>query len=297
MASPVVIVADAGRQAGLGHISRSSAVAVALSRRGIETRCYAYGADEPFERDGVSWTRLDGDDLPASPGDVLVLDTYRLPSEALSRAAAEVRLVVMHDHGEPPENAALVVSAAVDPAKAALRPSFWGLPERQIRDVVERVLVTTGSGGFGEVGPRLAEAVAVALPSASVALVRGPYAASSSPPGVEILDAPDSLLAPLLAADLVLSAGGQTMLEAAATGTPCIAIALVENQRRQAERLAELGAVRLAAVDHAASAAVELARDPEERRSLSRAGQQAVDGYGAQRVAFAIAELVASSGA
>src|SRR5436305_9382834 len=121
MASPVVIVADAGKEAGLGHISRSSAVAVALARRGVETRCYAYGADEPFERDGVSWTPLDGDDLPASSGGVLVVDTYRLPAEALSQAAAESRLVVMHDHGEPPENATLVVSAAVDPANAALR--------------------------------------------------------------------------------------------------------------------------------------------------------------------------------
>jgi UDP-2,4-diacetamido-2,4,6-trideoxy-beta-L-altropyranose hydrolase len=294
VASPVVIVADAGKEAGLGHISRSSAVAVALGHRGIETRCYAYGAEEPFERDGVSWTPLDGDELPAGTEGVLVVDTYRISVEELSRAAAQRRLVVMHDHGEPPANAALVVSAAVDPANAALRPIFWSLPERQIRDTVERVLVTTGSGGFGDVGPGLAGAVAAALPSAAVSLVRGPYAESSFPDGVEILDAPESLLAPLLAADLVLSAGGQTMLEAAATGTPCIAIPLVENQRRQAVRLAELGAVRLVDVDHAAAAAVELAQDVEARRSLSRAGQRAVDGYGALRIASAIAELVRS---
>jgi UDP-2,4-diacetamido-2,4,6-trideoxy-beta-L-altropyranose hydrolase len=295
MPSPVVIVADTGKEAGLGHISRSSAVAVALSRRGIETRCYAYGADEPFERDGVSWTPLDGDDLPSGSGRVLVVDSYRLPAEVLSRAAAEKRLVVMHDHGEPPENAALVVSAAADPANAALRPSFWGLPERHIRHTVERVLVTTGSGSFGEAGPGLAEAVVAALPSAVVSLVRGPYADGSSPTGVEILDAPESLLAPLLATDLVLSAGGQTMLEAAAAGTPCIAIPIVENQRRQAVRLAQLGAVKLVDLENAPMRAVELAQDVDARRSLSRAGQLAVDGYGAVRIAFAISELVASS--
>src|SRR5438128_116790 len=132
MGAPIVLVADAGKEAGLGHVSRSSAVAVALRCRGIETRCHAYGADEPFTRDGVDWIPLRSPELPEPPEHVLVIDSYRLPQDVLSRAARAHRLIVMHDFGSVPDGAALVVSAAAGPSRdgsrlsgfayAALRP-------------------------------------------------------------------------------------------------------------------------------------------------------------------------------
>ena len=64
---PVVLIADAGPEAGLGHVSRSSAVAVALRCRGVDHRCYAYGADEPPHCDGVRWAPPDGR-LPLTSG-------------------------------------------------------------------------------------------------------------------------------------------------------------------------------------------------------------------------------------
>ncbi|MDP9223602.1 MAG: hypothetical protein M3P18_07045, partial [Actinomycetota bacterium] len=232
MPDSVVFVADAGEEAGLGHISRSSAIAVALRCRGIDTRCHAYGVEKPLERDGVTW--LASADLPAFER-VLVVDSYRFPHERLAEAAGSTRLVVMHDFGGVPEGAALVVSAAAPPsaddaeqltglAFAALRPGFWGLPARKVRGTVERVLVTTGSGQFGDLGRDVAQALAAALPHATVALVRGPHATVTADAGVNTIDAPDSLLEPLLASDLVVTGGGQTMLEAAAAGTPSIAL-------------------------------------------------------------------------
>jgi UDP-2,4-diacetamido-2,4,6-trideoxy-beta-L-altropyranose hydrolase len=300
--APVVFVADAGRDAGLGHVGRSSAVAAALRCRGIETVCLADGVLEPLELDGIRWLPLDDRALreSASAATVLVIDSYRLERESLAGAAPSSRLVVVHDHGRPPQGAALVVSVGKLPADgapkltglayAALRPDFWGLPERAPRDDVERVLVTTGSGALGAVGREVAQALAAALPAVRVAVVQGPYATVGAPSGVETIAAPRSLLVPLLEADLVVSAGGQT----AAAGTPCVALPLVENQRAQTDVLAGLGAVRVVDPPEpsaAASAAVALARDPDARRALSEAGQRAVDGYGALRVAFEIALL------
>ncbi len=305
MTGLVVFVADAAKEAGLGHISRSSAVAVALRSREIDTRCYAHGADEPIEHDAVTWLPLSDDELPASPEHVLVIDSYRVPQEALARAAQTARVVVMHDYGDVPAGAALVVSPAGSPssddnawlsglAYAALRSGYWGLPTRSLDERVRHVLVTTGSGHFANTGRNLAQLLAETLPEATVALVRGPHAPIAALPGVEVLHAPYSLLEPLLAADLVVSAAGQTMLEAAATGTPCIALPLAENQRPQAVRLAELGAVRVVDPprgEDVTAALFELAQDVEARRALSRNGQRAVDGYGALRVAFEIARL------
>jgi UDP-2,4-diacetamido-2,4,6-trideoxy-beta-L-altropyranose hydrolase len=305
----VVLVADAGEEAGLGHVSRASAVAVALRCRGIATRSLALGVSEQFECDGVTWAPL-RDGLPTGDDEVLVVDSYRLPPDELARAARSARVVVMHDYGLVPDGVSLVVTATAQPSGsaadrlsgleyAALRPGFWGLPKRELANDVRRVLVTVGSGRLGEVGAELARAAAEALPDSRVTMVRGPHASVAAPAGIETLDAPASLLEPLLSADLVITAGGQTMLEAAAAGTPSLALALADNQCRQALRLSEVGAARLVGnldPDQVATTVSELAADRAARVALSRRGQQAVDGFGALRVAFRIARLAQDAG-
>ena len=66
--------------------------------------------------------------------------------------------------------------------------------------------------------------------------MRGPYATFEPPAGVELVDAPPSLLAELLAADVVVTAAGQSALEAAATGAATVAVPLAPNQWPNARR-------------------------------------------------------------
>ena len=233
--------------------ARSTAIAVGLRCRGIGVTCLAYGAEAPIERDGVSWLPLDSS--ATRDAQVLVVDSYRLRTDQITALAGSMPLVLLHDFGEPPPEAALVVSPAGEDAGpdghrltgfgcVALRPMFWGLPQRKLRQKVGRILVTTGGGNLESVGHDLAGRLADALPEARVALVRGPHGRLDPPDGWTHRF-PDSLLVPLLQADIAVTAGGQTMLEAAAIGTPCVAVPLVENQTRQASLLAQIGAVRL----------------------------------------------------
>jgi UDP-2,4-diacetamido-2,4,6-trideoxy-beta-L-altropyranose hydrolase len=303
--APVVFVADAGKDAGLGHISRSSAVAVALRCRGITVRCFAHGISEPFERDGLEWAPLSDQELAAREGDVIVVDTYRVATERLSEAASSNRLVVMHDLGSVPAGAALVVTVAGRPSSvdaprltgpeyASLRPMFWGLPTRTPNASVRRILVAVGSGQFAAVGSDIAAELARAIPDAHVAVVLGPHSSIDSAHNVEVLDVPDSLLEPLLQADLAVTAAGQTMLEAAASGTPSIALVLADNQRAQAKLLGDAGAacvVDSPTTSKVATAVAALLHDRPAREQLSASAQRLVDGYGALRVAFAIARL------
>jgi spore coat polysaccharide biosynthesis predicted glycosyltransferase SpsG len=305
----VDLVADAGPEAGLGHVSRSSAIAVALRTQGIEVRCYAYGVATGFERDRVKWSPLGDSELPVSSDHVLVIDSYRLRNEVLEHAAASAELVLLHDQGVVPIGTALVVTTVEHAADsgirrlagfeyAALRPAFWGLPPREIGPTVAEVLVTTGSGAFAEVGVELASAAADALPKVHVSLVRGPYAGGTVPDGLTVLNSPESLSGPLLASDLAITAGGQTMLEAAAAGTPTIAVSLIANQDAQSTGLAARGAVELVDPHPATVAAAVAALDGsvDARRRLSHNAQREIDGYGALRVGFAIARLAESSG-
>jgi UDP-2,4-diacetamido-2,4,6-trideoxy-beta-L-altropyranose hydrolase len=294
----VALIADAALDVGLGHVTRTGALAAALRARGTEVTCHGYGARSPFERDGVVWQPLASvADAPAAA--VVVLDSY---SVSASELPGDAPVVVMHDQEGAAEGAALVVSVAAPdsganwltgPRHACLRRSFWGLPARSAGGAVERVLVTTGGGDPGANAYALAAAASRAAPDARVELVVGPQSAVEPPAGVFTVRSSD-LLESLRGADVVVTGAGQTMLEAAAVGSPCVAVVLSENQRRQGERLAAADAVRLigspdpAAVESAVAGLVE---SREERVELSRAAQAAVDGYGALRVAYRVAEL------
>ena len=287
----IALIADGAPGAGLGHLGRSSAVAVALRARGAEIAAYAYGAEEPRTVDGVTWEPYTA---PPSARTV-VLDTYTMSAADRAGLAASAALAVFDDGGELPPGTALVVTAAPVAAPrrgplvlpglrhAALRAPFWGLPERHVRERVERVLVTTGGGSLQDAGVELARDARAALPDAAVALVRAPRARFEAPTGVELVDAPPSLLDELLAADVVITAAGQTALEAVATGAATIALPLVDNQRRNAEALAAAGAAVIG--DPRARLSYE------QRVELARRGQAAVDGFGALRIAFRIARL------
>jgi spore coat polysaccharide biosynthesis predicted glycosyltransferase SpsG len=283
----IAVVADGGPAAGLGHLGRSTAIAAALRARGLEVTCCAYGASAPVRIDGVEWTP------GTASGDLLVLDSYTMPAAERDALAAGSPLVSMHDHGGRPPGAALVVTVGGEPGPrtlaglryAPLRAPFWGLPPRAVAAEARRVLVTTGGGALQDAGVAIAREATAAF--AEVALVRGPYAEFEAPDGVELIDAPPVLLEHLLAADVVITAAGQTALESAATGAATVAIPFVDNQRRQAARLAGAGAAVAAEPDAAVAAAASL-----DRAALARAGQAAIDGYGALRIAFAIAALL-----
>src|SRR3954454_19014946 len=204
----ITVVADAAPAVGMGHVSRCSALAAAMSE---PVRCLAFEAPAPFERDGVTWTPWAGslDELEA---DVAVIDGYRFDATQL---AARVPVALFHDGGDVPPGVALVIAPIAEGAGwlngfqfACLRRGFWDAEPHQGG---AGVLVTTGAGSEGD---ELAENVAAALDAPIV--VRGPASKLRAPAGARLLDAPTSLRAPLRAADAVVATGGQTSLEAAA---------------------------------------------------------------------------------
>ena len=126
-------------------------------------------------------------------------------------------------------------------------------------------------------------------------MVRGPFSRLRAPAGVALLEAPATLHDALLAADVVVATAGQTSLEAAACGTPAVLVALDGPQADQGARLAR-GRGRAARgdgrrADGVARAAAALAADAAARAAMSAAGQAAVDGHGALRVAYRLAAL------
>ncbi|WP_445147910.1 hypothetical protein [Baekduia sp. Peel2402] len=288
-ASSITVVADAGPTVGLGHLSRAGAVAAALRVQGHEvlTRTLRGGA---VEHDGIAWMAHEG---VAGDGPLLV-DAYGADLAALGGGRPVATF--WDGVGDPPDDAALAITlSGPDGVRlACLRPMFWGGgAPRPVAEVARRVLVTTGggaAGGAGALAAAVRDAVAAAPGGVEVALLLGPYATEEPPDGVEVVRAPERMVDVLQAADVVVSAAGQTMLEALCAGTPCVALAVVDNQRAQLRRVGD--AVRAVAdVAGAAAATAELLGDATARRALASAGRELVDGFGALRVAARVAAL------
>ena len=297
----VVLIADAGPEAGLGHLSRSSSLALALRRHGIRVEAIGLGLDAQAERYGIRWEPAT--DLPPAGADAVVIDSYQATDELRARLAVTAPTVAFADDDRAFPSTALVIRSGLGssrpenqlagPSYACLGPEFWSVTPRPPRVDVKQVLVATGGSDHRRVGPQLATRLAEALPSAAVTLVRGPYA---PPPaglyGVRVVDAPDNLFDLLVEADLIVSTAGQTMLEALAVGAPCVALVTADNQKRQATALESFGALTVAdSVERAITACRRLVADPGRRNEQAEAGRRAIDGQGAARVATAVLAL------
>jgi hypothetical protein len=170
--------------------------------------------------------------------------------------------------------------------------------------------VTSGGSWLGGLAPRLASRLAGRLRKRSAAdfdpprggsksaaaieieLVWAPSFAGKPPQGVEVVRSPASLLEPLLRCDVVVCTGGQTLVEAAATGTPALALEGALNQRPQIAALADREAVVAVAEDAVPATIERLLASAATRKSLSERAREAVDGRGALRVAEELRALV-----
>jgi hypothetical protein len=230
--------------------------------------------------------------------DLLVLDTYnRLAWQRVPELPHRL-LAAFSDALPHPGAAGVVIGPQYGPGHddpglefACLRRPFWEVAARALRDLPERVLVTTGGSDLDGLAGRIATHLGERLPQIEIELVWGPGFAGEPPQGVAVLERPPSLLEPLLRADAVVCTGGQTMLEAAATGTPSLVIEGAPNQRPQIARLAAREAILLVDEEEIPAALEGVLGSASQRQELSRRAQEAVDGQGALRIARELAAM------
>jgi spore coat polysaccharide biosynthesis predicted glycosyltransferase SpsG len=292
--SEIVVIADGHPDAGLGHLMRCTALGSALSLAGVELRCVALGSSTNLTIDGLLWQpRADVPDL--DPGAIVVLDSYRTTPAVRMRLLDRHWLATFEDFNQDTASprAALEIAPALTPRSdrlaglsyACLRTAFWVQPRPSTRDTVRRILISAGGGPATATARRaLAAAAAAAFPKASLRVV--------GPPGDLLREAevigPANLAGEMRAADIVVTAAGQTAIEAAACGTPTVAVAVVDNQQQQAKALREAGAVHVVDGISDVRDALQTLAPAAARADLGARGQAGVDGFGALRCARAI---------
>lgn len=321
-----MIRVDAGAEAGLGHLRRCLALAAALGERGLEPEVLVARDEVGVEKAAAAGVRavlLDVD--PGSAEDArattkrahgmraLVVDSYAWSPSAVADAQRVVPTVAIADLGgafacsavvdggpdaAPPKYAGSTAELLLSPTFALLSRELWEF-DAAPPPADPTVLLTFGGSAGAELAT-LAEAVAEET-NARVVAIAGPYAdprvIRASAPDVDVVVAPASLVPHFAASTVVVTAGGQTLLEVLRMGVPAVVVEIATNQAPGIAAASARGAVVDAgrfdtdAAPRVARRVSELLGDETARARLTAAGRGWVDGQGARRVAERIAAL------
>ncbi len=321
----VSIFTETGRGVGLGHVRRCLALRGAAAEAEAQTRVFVAG-DIPIAFASGADTELEPCDWIAAvepalavldrwPADVVVVDSYSVTGQTLERLGARVPcLVLVDDLADRATPVDVVVNGGyhaarlhyrgrpdtvylLGPRYALLDVEFDGTPERSAAGLVHRVLVTLGGAAPADLLQRVVETARRAIPPAEIDVAVGPFVPDLGLAGERIrVHRGLTSLKPLLAvSDLAITAGGMTLYECLATGTPVVAIAIADNQRPNVESLGRAGLL-VDGGESLAGAIETLASDGRLRQAMSRRGRDVVDGRGSRRVVRLIEQIAASRG-
>jgi len=268
----------------------------------------------------------------------VVVDSYRVSSAELAPVKREVPLlIVIDDLNDRYLPADLLINGNITarnlgyipdkrlllgPEYVLLREEFRNCPPKKIVERARKLMVTVGgSDPLDLMLPVLNELSGLDL---HIKAVIGPHFKSGErlksiakrqksffTASIELVENPD--MADLMHwADMAVSAGGSTLYELCATGTPAVVLAIADNQVSAARALDKQGCVwYLGFHDEVLGYGVEafrgikkesppksltqavktLAQDYFRRAEMSRRGQALVDGLGTKRCAAVIRKM------
>jgi spore coat polysaccharide biosynthesis predicted glycosyltransferase SpsG len=282
----VLLFCDEGPGVGLGHRARCEAIAGAVRRRGLDAAVLPIsGGIVAAPLIVVDSYRFDADDRHHFVPDVVIavddlerdmaVDCIVAPSPG-ARADVYTKAATVLAGGQY----ALIEPVALDPSS----PDSTSDPR-------PRVLVSTGAADADGVGARLAAALHAARPDVLVQLVIGRWGCADVPDGVEAVIGAPGLHTLLAAADVVVTAGGVTLLEALHLGRPCVTFAVADNQLANVHAVGESGAAIVTTPGRAAAVAGTLLDDDARRAELATTAAALIDGHGVDRVASVIVDL------
>lgn len=186
-----------------------------------------------------------------------------------------------------------------------LRKEFQNLPPKLIRENVENLLILTG--GSDNLG--ISENILDHLPLEQykkIDVICGRYFEQfdylktkySNCQNVHLHRAVDNMIDYMLDADVAISAGGTTLYELCATGTPTITYSFADNQLDNVRQFAEDGIMRYAGdirydkVYENICTIVEVYHEKNYRNQVSDKMKHLIDGQGAHKLIRALFDLI-----
>ena len=292
--------------------------------RAVQSRVRAFGFEadrlEGLESGGTENLKRTLEKAVRHQCDAMVVDSYHADADYLGLLRATGLFVVaVDDLARHPFPCQLVVNGGahalhlpyrsssgdtrflLGPRYALLHPEFWDTPPRTVQQTSGNVLVTLGGADPHNLMPMLLSVLDDLPGEFTVTAIVGPFfknrteiqaTANGCRRPVRLIRSPDSIRDLMLQADLAISAGGQTLYELAAAGTPTVAVQVADNQVASMRALVAEGVVYTGGCvgearlrDRVREAVKMLLADKDTRARMIAAGQRLLDGQGARRIA------------
>lgn len=334
MSSPIGIHVDGGKGVGLGHAARAVGVGAALRFKGLKPLFLidaAAGLDSFLKNEKFHCAPCPAgaEDLLSFCRDngigTLLVDSYRMPLSHLAYLkTGGLKVVYFDDRKTLKVRADAVINAApsalaldyalvpragrlLGPKYQVLRPPFVRMAPKKHKKKVSRMLVAIGGDDlldiFDELAGFLQKQKDLAYASVEIDFIIGPYFHKKlrvkAGRRFYFREKPADMHRFMRAADLALSAGGQTLYELARCGTPTIAFCVGKDQSENLRFFSKAQAIEyigwaksrgwLKRIDSALSL---LLADFHKRQDLGRRAFGLIDGQGANRVAERIIKLM-----
>src|SRR3990167_2430885 len=190
-------------------------------------------------------------------------------------------------------------------AYTPLRREFWDVPEKEIREDLENVMVTFGGDDMRDMTSKVLRLLVENYPELSKNIVIGNGFQNIneikriSDKKTNLIYSPDAegMKKTMLESDIAICAGGQTLYELARVGVPAIAVAVADNQMNNVTWWQEAGFIENAGwwedrvVLEEVESGIGLLREKKERVKISIIGRTFVDGMGARRIVQEIMKI------
>ena len=183
----------------------------------------------------------------------------------------------------------------------ALRKDFWNVPPKKINSVVKNILITMGGNDIRNLTPGILYLIQEKFPDFNIRVIVGKaftnekeiVAKKEKNKETELLYNLNAsqMVTAFTEADIVISAGGQTLYELARIGTPTIAVQIIDNQKFDIEGWLKTGFIDFAGnwddidLRKKISGFLNILIDDFTlRKKKSELGRKFVDGKGAERI-------------
>lgn len=327
----VYLRTDANSTIGAGHVVRCLSIAYACRQQGMRTiflvsdgESEAYikkltTQDPSLTPDEVVVLHSDDEKPHAEIAQmmevsaILLLDSYAFDNAYINRlmaaSAKDTRIAIIDDFSRADLNADIIINympkgkevhyknadlVLAGLSYAPLRPQFACEPAKTPhQNDLPRILISTGGADRYHMRDAICECV---RGTGTVTHLLTPVVADGSIADMATL---------MKSCDLAITAGGSTLIELCATGTPAIVFTVADNQLPQVRPLAEQGVIsfagsigdgdethvtaeRAAVLKNIKTLLEDLLNDAEKRSTMSEKMRSLVDGRGAERIATAL---------
>lgn len=311
----------------MGHLVRQTHIAKALRDQGHEVLFFIpnYAPAQTWLNRHHLLQQAITDDIMAAETqslDIIILDIQDTsPGFIKQIKQGKKSIVSFEDLGEGRQHVDLLIDCNLDEDKSVNLPvqTLFGFPysvlaqefesfhtqQRKFKTPIESALITFGGTDPHGLTPSIAEKLLQIQPHLAITLLAGPGCKSvpalqrlaSANRKVKLLESTSQMAQTLFNHSIVFCAGGVTLHEAMAVGTPAFVINQVSHQADKAQLAEDLGAaINLGMADCWDENRLPeiLASSTETLNKMSQACKSLIDGKGLKRVVNAIEAIVPS---